>query len=240
MKSKIALIPLIVAVVVLSYIVLVPEAPQEQLVGTPAEIAESIVWQYHETHIYSEYDLFVCSDMALDVWNMLKAQGINALIQIGNVEEEVQDISEANHAWVLAEVSPDKYLALETTSGCAVWDNPLYYEGWSFHNPRSYKRFLELKREYNLRVDLVERYAAANALFIDTYLGLASEYEQSYNRLAGTPCTDPSFGHRLAEAIEMGMEVGTCAGKSQQLSELIDEELRRLENIVHEMKGLCG
>ena len=240
MKSKIALIPLIVAVVILSYIVLVPGVPQEQLVGTPAEIAENIVRQYHETHVYSEYDLFVCSDMALDVWNMLKAQGINSLIQIGNVEEGVQDISEANHAWVLAETSPGEYLALETTSGYAVRDNPLYYQGWSFHSPRKFKRYVELRHEYNMRVDLVERYATAHDLLLDTYVDLVSEYEQSYNRLAGTSCADPSLGYRLSEAIEMGMEVGTCAGKMEQLRELIAEESRRLENIVHEMNGLFG
>ena len=240
MKSKIALIPLIVAVVVLAYIALVPGGPQQQLAGTPIEIAESIVRQYHETHVYSEYDLFVCSDMALDVWNMLKAQGINAIIQIGNVGEAIQSIAEANHAWVLAETSPGQYLALETTSGYAVRDNPLYYQGWSFHSPRRFKRYVELRHEYNIRVHLVERYGAAHDLLLDAYPGLVSEYEQSYNRLAGTPCTDPSLGHRLAKAIEMGMEVGACAGRSQQLRDLIDEELRRLENIVHEMKGLFG
>jgi len=132
---------------------------QYELVGeTPIETAENIVKRYYETHIYSEYDFFVCSDMALDVWNMLKAQGINALIRIGNVEMTAKDITEANHAWVLAETSPGQYLALETTGGHAVWgeDNPLYYKGWSFDNPREYKRFVELKYEYNIRVGIIE------------------------------------------------------------------------------------
>ncbi|GAH82550.1 unnamed protein product, partial [marine sediment metagenome] len=86
---------------------------QYEIVGeTPTETAEKIVKHYHETHIYSKYDFFVCSDMALDVWDMLKAQGINALIQIGNVETGAKDITEADHAWVLAETSPGQYLAL--------------------------------------------------------------------------------------------------------------------------------
>ena len=240
MKSKIALIPLTIAVVMLSYIVLVPGTPQEQLVGTPAEVAESIVRQYHETHIYSEYDLFVCSDMALGVWNMLKAQGISALIQVGNVEEEIQDVSKANHAWVLAETSPGEYLALETTSGYAVWDNPLYYKGWSFHNPRKFKRYVELRHEYNIRADLVERYGAAYDLLNATVPALEDEFETSYSKLAGTPCTDPSFGYKLTEVIEIGVEIGICHGKAEQLVELMDEELRRLENIVHEMNGLLS
>ena len=105
---------------------------QYELVGeSPTETAENIVKRYHETHIYSKYDFFCLSDMALDVWNMLKAQGINALIQIGNVKAEAKDITDADHAWILAEVSPGEYLALETTGGYAAWlkDNPLYYQG---------------------------------------------------------------------------------------------------------------
>jgi hypothetical protein len=118
---------------------------QYELVGeTPTETAQNIVRRYHETHIYSEYDFFVCSDMALDVWDMLKAQGVNAIIKIGNVKTEPKDITDADHAWVLAETSTGKYLALETTGGYVVWgeDNPLYYKGWSFDNPREYKRFV--------------------------------------------------------------------------------------------------
>ena len=52
--------------------------------------------------------------MSLDVWNMLKAQGINALVQIGNVDRTIEEVVESNHAWVLAEISPGNFLALET------------------------------------------------------------------------------------------------------------------------------
>ena len=124
---------------------------QYEIVGeTPAETAENIVKRYCETHIYTKYDFFVCSDMALDVWNMLKTQDIKALIQIGNVDIGVESIAEANHAWVLAECYPGQYLALETTGGYIVKDDPLYYRGWSFDNPREYKRFVELMKEYNI------------------------------------------------------------------------------------------
>ena len=37
---------------------------------TPEETAVNIVEQYHQTHTYSMTDLFVCADMAMDVWNM--------------------------------------------------------------------------------------------------------------------------------------------------------------------------
>ena len=111
---------------------------QATLTGaTPAETAAKIVRNYHETHVYSTYDLFVCSDMASEVWNMLKAQGISAIIAVGNKDTAIADIIQSNHAWVLAEVAPGEYLALETTGGYVVprSQNTLYYRGWSFNSP---------------------------------------------------------------------------------------------------------
>jgi hypothetical protein len=122
--------------------------------ATPRETAEKIVKYYHETHIYSTYDLFVCSDMAAEVWNMLKAQGITSVIVVGNKDAAVSDILQSNHAWVLAEVESGKYLALETTAGFSVTasKNPLYYRGWSFDRPADLKSYDTLVREYNVRV----------------------------------------------------------------------------------------
>jgi len=214
---------------------------QYELTGkTPTETAQNIVNHYHETHIYSEYDFFVCSDMALDVWDMLKAQGINAIIQIGNVKTEAKDITDADHAWILAEVSSDEYLALETTSGYAVWaeDNPLYYKGWSFDNPKEYKRFVELKQEFNIRVDLIKQYEAAWELSNNAVLEATSEYEQLAYELVGVSFSDPSFVSKLGELTAKGIELGTYKGKCEQLNELVNEESQKLINIVSEMKGL--
>jgi outer membrane murein-binding lipoprotein Lpp len=128
---------------------------QYELTGdTPAETAEKIVSYYHETHVYSSYDLFVCSDMAAEVWNMLKAAGISSIIVVGRVDTSISDIIDSNHAWVLAEVSPGQYLALETTGGYSVSEseNPLYYHGWSFDSPADLKSYNDLVQEYNTRV----------------------------------------------------------------------------------------
>jgi len=130
---------------------------QYELVGaTPAETAEKIVRNYYETHEYSTTDLFVCSDMAAEVWNMLKAQGIKAVMVVGNKDAAIGDIIQSNHAWVLAEVAPGEQLALETTGGFAVpkSENPLYYRGWSFDSPRELKSYNQLFREYNVRVGI--------------------------------------------------------------------------------------
>lgn len=122
--------------------------------ATPAETAEKIVAYYHETHVYSTWDLFICSDMSAEIWNMLKAQGINAVIAVGDIDNAISDIVLSDHAWVLAEVAPGGYLALETTGGYVVppAENALYYRGWSFDSPAKLKAHNQLIREYNTRV----------------------------------------------------------------------------------------
>ena len=212
---------------------------QYEIVGeTPAETAGNIVKWYHETHIYSKYDFFVCSDMALDVWNMLKAQGIDALIQIGNTETGAKDITEADHAWVLAETSPGHYLALETTAGYAVWDNPLYYKGWSFDNPREYKRFVELRYEYNIWLGIIGQLGEAFEVSRSTGLEAANEYTKLANELSGMSVLDSLLSSKIAEAVLKAKECGESIGRCEQLTELINEETQELENIVSEMKGL--
>jgi predicted nuclease with TOPRIM domain len=130
---------------------------------TTAETVEKIVQYYHDTHVYSTWDLFVCTDMASEVWNILKAQGINSLMVVGNIDVAVTDILGSNHAWVLAEVAPGEYLALETTGGRVVYEseNSLYYRGWYFTSPADQKHYQKLVREYNtmvaVRNDIAER-----------------------------------------------------------------------------------
>ena len=57
---------------------------------------------------------------------------------------------DANHAWVMAEVSPGKWLALETTGGYTVHlsKNDKYYYGHSFANPKDFNEYEKLGREY--------------------------------------------------------------------------------------------
>jgi hypothetical protein len=107
------------------------------------EVLATLTSDYHKNHTYFLEDKFVCVDMACDVWDMVRTKGFPAKIQIGNVNRDINSITEADHAWVLAEVSPGKWLALETTAGRAVLlqENPRYYRGWSFDNPKKYKEF---------------------------------------------------------------------------------------------------
>lgn len=214
---------------------------QYELVGeTPTETAENIVKRYHETHIYSEYDFFVCSDMALDVWDMLKAHGINALIQIGNVEIGAENITAANHAWVLAETTTGKYMPLETTAGYAVWDNPLYYQGWSFDNPREYKRFVALKQEYITRIELAKQMWDTFESTRQTMLEVGAKYIDLASQIEGMSKLDPLLEIKLPELVLAAKEFGEIVGRCDQLNELMSQQNQELENIVSEMKGLTG
>jgi len=219
-------------------------AEQYELVGaTPAETAANIVKRYYETHTYSKYDFFVCADMALDVWNMLKAQGINARIQIGNVETPARDITEADHAWVLAEIAPGDYLVLETTAGHTVSekDNPLYFKGWFFDNPREYKRYIELRQEYDvrhsLRTQLIKKgeetyheYQKAQ----DDYQRLVDEFNSQY---AGQPISSES--QALEEEITAQLAAAKeKEGRCQQIDEIVSEQQKEIADILAEMEGL--
>jgi len=137
-------------------------------------IANEIVANYHQTHTYSLNDLYVCGDMASDVWDMLKAQGINAKINVGNVQKDVSSIKDADHAWVLAEVAPNQYLALEATGGYSVrqTDNPRYYVGWTFYNPKQLKNYLQLNKQRN---DALDKYNYA----VSDYNNLLAQYNKA-------------------------------------------------------------
>jgi len=127
---------------------------------------EKTLIDYRKTHTYSMQDFFVCADMAIEVWNLLKTKGINAKIQAGIVDKGIlfdgahDFIKKINHAWVLAEYNPLRWVALETTGGYMVYGetegeeetalnrNNWYYSGFSFSNPREFKAFIELRKRY--------------------------------------------------------------------------------------------
>lgn len=125
--------------------------PTESTEARNIRIATKIVQDYHKTHTYYGSDIFVCGDMACDVWDMLKTEGINAKIYIGRIDKDNYNLTDSNHAWVLAEVNPDKWLALETTSGNVVFspENPRYYKGWGFFTPKQFRNYEQLIVQFN-------------------------------------------------------------------------------------------
>lgn len=119
------------------------------------ERLQKIVRDYHSSHTYSKDDLFVCVDMAIDVWNILKTKRIAAKIMAGRVDQDIthlnglQYIGQINHAWVVAEPLPGAAVPLEITGGFVVTpDMPnyrLYFEGPDFSSIKAFKGFIELR-----------------------------------------------------------------------------------------------
>ena len=123
------------------------------------QICEQVASDYYATHTYTENDVFDCDNMAQDVWNILETKGINSEIQIGNVDLVGNlELKDCNHAWVMAEISPNSWLAIECTGGYAVFDNDRYYTGFSFDNPKNYRRFLDLYTNWEYQYQDYENY----------------------------------------------------------------------------------
>lgn len=123
------------------------------------QIIELIAAAFHKTHTYTLAGDFVCLDMAIDVWNQLKTNGIDAKIMGGNIKENVttwnyrQLARESNHAWVVAKLSPTEKVAIETTSGTVIKpgmaNSSAYFKGIEFETPGDIKRFDSLRKKAN-------------------------------------------------------------------------------------------
>jgi hypothetical protein len=149
--------------------------PFESQTDKNIRIARQTVADYANSHTYFENNIYGCADMASDVWNILETKGVKAIIRTGSVKKRITTFTEVDHAWVMAEVAPNKWLALETTSGEAIeYDlNPLYYDvGWSFSNPGQLKDFILLNKQYD---EAHAKYIAAN----DDYNNVLRKYNSA-------------------------------------------------------------
>lgn len=115
---------------------------------------------YKKKHTYSTEDFFVCADMVIDVWNILKTQGIVSKITVGNVESDIrlgtsdlEFIARMNHAWLLSEVKPGEWVPLEVTGGFIVDpgapNHDLYVNGITFESPRQFKDFSDMRVSFH-------------------------------------------------------------------------------------------
>jgi hypothetical protein len=155
------------------------------------QVCKQVVAEYYESHTYTQDDIYDCDNMAQDVWNMLKAKGINARIAVGDFElkdaNRIEDkkpvnrnldsessglispynytcedtgilnssmIDNLTHAWVLAEVAPGNWLAIECTGGYVVSseEDGKYYCGLTFSNPKNYRSFLDLYSNWKKQI----------------------------------------------------------------------------------------
>lgn len=130
-----------------------PEAPKKP---DNMQIVEQIAAKYNASHSYTAEGGFVCLDMAIDVWNQLKTNGIDAKIVGGILTESItawnfrQLAMEGNHAWVIATISPNEQVAIETTAGQVIKKGTReaapYFKGIVFDNPAEIKRFDLLRK----------------------------------------------------------------------------------------------
>ena len=128
----------------------VPADPEEKNIS----VVREIVKEFHATHTYNATTLYTCARMSEDLWGVLTERGINATMYVGNIHENITSIRDANHAWVMAQVAPDTYVAIETTGGFLVCpdprfcsqDNPRYYRGFVFASPEDLEDAMEKAR----------------------------------------------------------------------------------------------
>ena len=151
----------------------IPESELQELREfTKVEKISGIAYDYHKTHTYVDDDIFDCDNMAQDVWNILKTEGINSEIVLGNTELAGDlTIEDCNHVWILAEVSPNEWLAVETTNGKIIYkeDNERYYQGFLFNNPKSYRNFVKLYENYNYQYADYENEKNYYNYLVETY-----------------------------------------------------------------------
>ena len=221
------------------------QLPQDRIqTDKNIRLCEQIATEYSSSHTYSKDDIYDCDNMAQDIWNMLKAKGINARIAVGNFESagdsriangknvhkspdsgnlgEIEvpsctynvsnssTIDSFNHAWVLAEVSPGSWLAIECTGGYIVYNDEKekYYQGLTFSNPRNYRSFLTLYRDWKIKA-------------------LDYEKERSYYNELIKPYNNASQSEQIA--MKSGVEVAqrTLSEKEQAFLKT-DSELNAL------------
>jgi hypothetical protein len=117
----------------------------------------TLMVDYHKKHQYLKEDFFVCSDMAIEVWDMIKTAGINARLIVGNVERDIvkyksthEYIAQMNHVWVMAEVISSEWVPVEATAGIIIHPKissfDLYHKGTYFDTPRLFKEFSESRK----------------------------------------------------------------------------------------------
>ena len=150
-------------------------------------IVEDILWEYHEDHTYRTTDLFVCGDMSMELWNILKSKGFDSKIKIGNIDNDTigknVNFTQYNHAWVMAEIDSE-WFALETTGGFIADEEkyPLYYRKTiEFGTPFGFKNYMDLIKKYNVEKNISESVYELCNEYYDAY----SKEHDYHNSLIG-------------------------------------------------------
>lgn len=181
-----------------------------------AELQE-IAAEYRRTHSYSMADYFVCVDMAMEMYNILKTKQFSTKIVVGTIKTDIAGMEPAkvtktlNHAWVVVELEPGVRLAIETTGGFVVDEHAQnfenYYHGLVCADPRQVKDINTLISNLN------DNCNKANSLIKDwntNYAGRAADA-----RSAGTKG-------------KVDAKVSECTDYQKQYEEIVKKQYRTL------------
>jgi hypothetical protein len=133
--------------------------------GPKEEICAEVVANFVARHTYIP-DHFVCVEFAAGVWYELLKKGVNAKIRVGS--QNISTVYRTDHAWVMAEVSPGNWLAIEPQQGVVYPESgSFYYRGFDFagdgpvreHN-KLLKRVLDARQKYHNAVNVSNDYVA--------------------------------------------------------------------------------
>lgn len=218
--------------------------PKEGHEETQEEL-ENLVAEYYRKHEYSKEDLFVCTDMALDLWDQLKAKKIPAYIVIGSLEKRYPMEEEFNHAWVVAEPISGKYVAMDPTSGEVNLTSERYYHGFYFDNPKNLKEYTDSIEDYknqaNVVARIVDRY---NERWYDysTRLNELNNDIDTYNRRFAGRSLSPA-DYALAASLEsdidtLQIKVNTMKEELYSLDDQVDIETAHLYDIRKTLENL--
>ncbi len=209
------------------------------------KIIQEIAEEYHSKHTYSYADFFVCSDMALDVWNMVETAGINAQIVIGDVSRSDETLFESNHAWVIAETSENTWTAIEATGGYIVENNDEYYYGWFFENSKDFKKCMSLFEQYNSQLKDIKKSEDIYNLKVSEYNSQLNYYNNlvsSYNTLyANKHLTNSQYQASLILQNTLVQEAAILAkinGEYSQASVNLENEYYKLNDITDKINLL--
>jgi hypothetical protein len=216
---------------------------------TNIRILRKIVEDYHNIHSYSLIDYFICADMAQDVWNIVDTRGMRAVLVAGNIQKPDAGWKEYDHAWVLVEAARGQWVALETTGGFLVFkkDNPNYFRGIFFENPKDLKTNMDLSRDYNNEIyrfsTLASQYNAKVSAYNterDYYHSLTDSYNKQY---VGQNLTFAEYQESLGAKSTIEAEqlkLVQLKAELDQLTVTYNNEKQIMDNITAQMDELAA
>jgi hypothetical protein len=121
--------------------------------GSPSSekfVASELTNNYALQHTYMPSDAFTCSDMAIDLWNMMRTSHIDAYIAIGNLDSPERPVlMNATHAWVLARFK-GTWVAFEPQTGETIYlvDDNRYFNAFIVNDSTKVKEFYAMYGDY--------------------------------------------------------------------------------------------